>query len=189
VFIGDLVDLHTISFHPTHTAAPGVEKEYELAKKGVAKWYKSFPKATVCVGNHDARIKRRAAHVNIPEGMIKDNKDIWETPRWEWVDDITIDDVYYMHGDGCGAGKYPAANNAQQMAMSVVMGHYHRTAGCLWMGSPKQRWFGLDTGCGLDDKAYAFKYAEKVKKRSIIAAGVVIDGVGYSEPMKLEKSY
>ena len=187
VFIGDLTDLHSISFHQTEPTAPGVKREYELTLAGVEKWHESFPNAIAIKGNHDARIVRKAKTVNIPDFMLKSYNDIWETPTWNWVDSTIIDDVYYMHGDGCGGGMYPATNNARKMAMSVVMGHFHKVAGCQWMGSPFQRWFGLDTGCGLDDKAYAFKYAEKIKQRSIIAAGVVIDGVGYSEPMKLEK--
>ena len=187
VFIGDIADWHAISFHSKHPEGPGPLDEYKLAKKSIQKWYKAFPDADVLIGNHDERLTRKAEASDIPAEFLRSYSDIWETPNWRWQHDVIIDDVYYMHGDGAGGGLHPAANNAKQMSMSVVCGHFHRTAGVQWMGNPKQRWFGLDTGCGIDDTKYAFAYGKKLKKRSIIAAGVIIDGIGYSEPMPLEK--
>jgi metallophosphoesterase superfamily enzyme len=187
VFIGDVVDWHGISFHARHPDGPGTVDEYNLAKDVIAEWYEAFPEATIILGNHDERITRKAEAAEIPSRFIRSYSDIWETPEWNWTQDTIIDDVYYMHGDGAGGGNSPAALNARQMAMSVVCGHFHRVAGVQWMGSPRQRWFGLDTGCGIDDTKYAFAYGRKLRKRPIIAAGVIIDGVGYSEPMPLEK--
>ena len=117
VFLGDLVDWHGISFHTKHPEAPGIVEEYELALKGVQKWYEAFPEAIVCRGNHDERIIRLAESVDIPEEFLKDHATIWETPNWEWVFDTVIDDVYYFHGTGC-AGLHPAFNIMRQMSIA-----------------------------------------------------------------------
>ena len=186
VSLGDIVDWHGISFHAGNTAAPGVTDEYELAYEGIQEWHEAFPEMTVCIGNHDERIIRLAESVSIPSKFIRDYKDIWDTPKWDWVYDKIIDDVYHFHGTGHG-GMHPAYNVARQMGMSVVMGHIHSTAGIKWLVSPNKRWFGMDTGCGVDDEAYAFAYGKHMKKKSVLGCGVVLDGIPYYEIMPIEK--
>lgn len=180
VFIGDLADWHAISFHAHHPDAPGPKDEYELALSGIKKWCRAFPEAHVCIGNHDERLIRLAETVNIPAKFLRDYRDIWDTPRWKWVNDVTLDDVYYFHGTGCG-GVHPAFNAVQKHLMSVVMGHIHSAAGIKWRANPTRRVFGMDTGCGIDDRAVAFAYGHKNIIRSILSAGVVIDGIPYHE--------
>jgi len=186
VFIGDIVDFHAISFHQREPNAPGPLKEYELALERVARWYEAFPEATVCLGNHDLRVLRRARSVDIPDVFIKSHAEVWKTPEWVWVDSTIVDNVYYYHGDGQG-GKYPASNAVGKMLMSCVLGHNHTASGTKFFANPLQRIFACDTGCGIDDKAIAFAYAGNTKQRSILSAAVVIDGVPYVEPMPCGK--
>jgi len=180
VFIGDVVDLQAISFHAHHPECPGPADEYTLAKAGVSKWHAAFPEARVCIGNHDQRPLRLAQEVGIPARFLREYADIWGTPGWDWQDDHIVDDVYYFHGTGNG-GEHPAYNAAKKMLMSTVMGHIHTAGGVKWMVSPTRRIFGMDTGCGIDDRAFAFAYGKHTKRRSVISAGVVIDGVPYHE--------
>jgi metallophosphoesterase superfamily enzyme len=184
IIMGDICDSHGISFHTKSPEAPGVIAEFEQTLAGIQKWYKAFPNAIVTIGNHDERLVRLAASVNIPERFLRSYSDIWETPNWKWVYDTIIDNVYYFHGVGF-SGAYPAFNAARQMGMSVVMGHTHSNAGIKWYVNPERRWFGMDVGCGIDDKKYAFDYSKHVKKRSILACGAVIDGHPYQELMPL----
>ena len=185
VFIGDVVDWHAISFHAQHPEAPSSGNEYQLALDGVQKWRKAFPVADVCIGNHDERVIRLAETVNIPARFIRNYSDIWETPNWNWTFDTIIDGVYYFHGVGYG-GLHPAFNAARQMSMSVVMGHIHSTAGVKYLANPNKLWFGMDTGCGIDDKQFAFAYGKHTKKRSILGCGVVLEGTyAIWEPMVL----
>ena len=185
VFIGDVVDWHGISFHANNPEAPGVVSEYQLAKDCISQWYKDFPNAIVTIGNHDARIVRLAESVNIPAKFLRDYKELWGTPNWEWVDDTIIDNVYYFHGTGYG-GLHPSFNAARHLGMSCVLGHIHSVAGVKWCVSPEKRWFGMDVGCGVDDKAYAFAYGKHLKRKSVISCGVVLNGVPYHEMMPLE---
>lgn len=178
VCIGDIVDWHAISFHTRHPEAPGPKDEYELAKECVAKWCDAFPKAVVTIGNHDERVVRVAEDAGIPEAFIRRYEDMWETPGWQWATEFIIDDVYYFHGTGTG-GLHPAYNSMKKMLMSVVQGHIHSAAGIKWAANPQKRIFGMDVGCGIDDRAYAFAYGKNQKVRSILGAGVVIDGVPF----------
>ena len=176
VFIGDIVDWTSVSFHAHNPECPGPMDEYILAFKEVQKWYRAFPNATVTIGNHDARPKRLAESVNIPAKMLRDYNEQWKTPGWKWVYHTIIDNVYYHHGHGKCGGINPAFNTAKELGMSVVLGHNHSRGGIKWHVSPLRRWFGLDVGCGVDDSAYAFAYAKEQTRRSVLSCGVVIGG-------------
>lgn len=172
VFIGDIVDHHGISFWTKHPAALGPQDEYEASLVGVQRWYARFPEAYVTIGNHDDRPIRMAEKAGVPGAYLKDYATTWETPGWKWVDEVVLDDVYYTHGTG-RSGMYPAANLARDMTMSCCMGHVHSTGGIKWFANPLKRWFGMDVGCLVDDRLYAFAYAKPVKKKSVLGCGVV----------------
>lgn len=184
LFIGDIVDWHAVSFHAHHPEAPGPKDEFEQAFAGVQRWVNAFPDAKVCIGNHDERLIRLAEDNNIPAKFLRDYQDIWETPGWDWKTEHTVDDIYYFHGTGMG-GMHPAFNAVKKMLMSVVMGHCHSAGGVKWAANPNRRVFGMDTGCGVDDKQVAFAYGRHMKTRSILSAGVVLDGVPYHEIMPI----
>lgn len=182
VMIGDVVDWHAISFHAAHPDCPGPKDEYALAYESIQKWHTVFPKARVCIGNHDERVIRLAESVNIPAKFLRDYNEVWGTPKWEWAYDFQIDDTYYFHGTG-NAGEHPAFNVMRKMCMSTVMGHIHTAAGVKWQANPNRRLFSMDTGCGIDDRAIAFAYGRHMKRRSMLGCGVVLDGVPYHEIM------
>jgi predicted phosphodiesterase len=186
VFLGDVVDLHSISFHPKRPDMPNASAEYELAKKAVSQWRKAFPKAVVCIGNHDARPLRLAETVSIPEEMLKSFAEIWDTKHWKWDWEFVIDDVCYIHGTGCG-GEHPAYNKMKSTGLSYVMGHTHSAAGIKWLASPKSRMFGMDVSTGIDDRSMAFAYGQFARRRSIVGCGVVLNGVPYYEIMPIGK--
>lgn len=177
IFIGDIADNHAISFHAHHPEMPGPKKENELAREAIHKWNKAFPKADVVLGNHDRRIVRLAESVNIPAKWIRNYKDGWNTPNWNWVDEVVYDEVYYIHGDGAGTSLYPAYNLVRKMGMSCCLGHHHSAGGIKWLVNPLRRMFGLDTGCLIDDKTMAFAYNKRAKIRSVLSIAVVIDGI------------
>lgn len=177
VFIGDVTDWHSISFHAKHPEMPGPKDEFELAYKCLQKWHKAFPKAIICLGNHDRRIERLAETVNIPKKFIRGYSDIWKTKGWDWVDDVVIDDVLYNHGEGSGSSMYPAYNRVRRMGMSCVLGHHHKAGGVKWMVNPLRRMFGMDTGALIDDKTMAFAYNKFSVERSVLSACVVLDGI------------
>ena len=180
VLIGDVPDFQAISFHAHNPDLPGPKDEFELAHRGIQKWYRAFPEAVVTIGNHDRRVIRLAESVNIPARFIRGYAEVWETPKWAWVEEKIIDDVHFSHGEGC-SGEHPAYNQMQKMLMSAVIGHVHTAGGVAWLANPQKRIFGMNTGCGIDERSLAFAYGKHFKRRAIIGAGVVIDGVPYHE--------
>ena len=184
VFAGDVIDMHNVSRFEPEADAPGPRDEADMAAEAVARWHKAFPIAKVCIGNHDSRVTKAAQNSKVPgTRFIRTYNEAWGTKGWTWKYSFDIEGVYYFHGDGY-TGLHPAYNAAKQMAMSVVMGHSHTSGGVKWMANPRKQWFGMDTGCGIDDTRYAFYYAKQMKKRPIISCGVVIDGYPYHEIMR-----
>ena len=175
VIIGDICDHHAISFHAANPMCPGPDDEYILTKQKMKLWHKDFPRAIVTIGNHDMRVLRLAESVNIPPQYLRDFNTVWKTKTWKWVEDIKIDDVFYFHGIGRG-GLHPAYNAMKDNLMSTVMGHCHSVAGVQWKANPDKRIFGMDTGCGIDVKAWQFAYGKHMARRPILAAGVVLNG-------------
>ncbi len=185
-FIGDIVDHHAISFHSKNPNCPSAADEYAQVCIDLQQWYDTFPEAIVIEGNHDCRPARLAQEACIPELYLKPYNEVWNTPGWEWVFDAIIDHVYYFHGVG-SSGKTPALNKTATMHLPVVMGHVHSVAGVHWGCGPEARWFGMDTGCLIDRKAWQFYYGKHMAKKPMLGCGVVIDGIPYWEVMPLEK--
>lgn len=176
IHIGDFLDYTAISFHAKNPEMPGPEDEAELAYDAMRPWVRAFPKLTVTWGNHDLRVLRLAADAGIPKRFIREFADAWDTPGWTWLNDIVVDDVFYTHGTGCG-GEHPAFNLMKKALMSCCIGHVHHAAGIKWRANPTRRIFGMDVGTGVDDRAMAFAYAKDNPIRSMLSAGVVLDGV------------
>lgn len=182
VFIGDIVDHHGISFHAKNPDCPGPKEEHALTLMGIHKWRNAFPDAEVMIGNHDERVHRLASTLGITKAYLRDYADVWDTPNWNWKFSTIIDDVFYFHGTGC-SGVRPAFNRAMQSSMSVVMGHVHSVGGVSWMAGPNSRYFGMDTGCGVDVHAEAMAYGKHFARKPILSAGVVLDGFPFHEIM------
>ena len=182
IHIGDIVDWHAISFHAKHPELPGPSDEYKLARNCVQKWYRTFPKMQVCIGNHDRRPTRLAENAAIPEFFLRDYNEIWGTPGWTWDYEYIIDGVSYYHGEGCG-GIHPAYTRARSSSISVVIGHVHHAAGVKWVADQTARRFGMDVGTGIDIDKLQFAYGKHFQYRPILSAGVVIDGIPYHEVM------
>lgn len=176
VILGDICDHQAVSFHAANPMCPGPNDEYLLTKAEIHKWYKAFPNAIVTLGNHDLRVARLAESVNIPARYLRPHSEMWETPNWQWVEDVVIDDVYYFHGTG-RSGSHPAFNAMKDFLMSVVMGHCHSASGVKWAANPGRRTFGLDVGCGIDVDAWQFAYGKHMRSRPILSAAVILDGI------------
>jgi len=183
VFAGDVVDLHAMSYHETDPDGMSAGDELKEAKKMIKPWYKAFPKAHVTIGNHDHLLDRKAKTFGIPKAMIRSLGEIYDTPGWKWVSEVEIDDILFFHGKGFG--KNAALNSALAERRSIAMGHAHSFAGVQYSTSTKDRIFGLNSGCLIDIKAYAFAYGKAFSVRPVIGSSVIIDGLPIFIPMNL----
>jgi predicted phosphodiesterase len=175
VFAGDIIDHHAMSYHESDPDGLSAGNELREAQRMVKPWYKAFPKATVTIGNHDALPMRKAITFGIPKAMLRSLAEVYETLGWDWVLEKTIDGVSYIHGKGYG--KNAALNTCILEQKSIAQGHAHSYAGVQFFTSTDRRIFGLNSGCGIDLKSYAFAYNKNFSVRPILGCGVVIEGV------------
>lgn len=162
IFIGDIIDNHYSSYHETFVDGMSGGQELDVAIKKLSKWYKTFPKATVLIGNHDRMVMRKAQTSAIPKKWIKDYKEVLEVPQWEFVDRYVVGKVQYIHGE---AGT--ASTKCRADLMSTVQGHLHTQAYTQWYVGANYKIFGSQVGCGIDHDAYAMAYAKRGKKPAI----------------------
>lgn len=183
VHIGDVVDEHAVS--PSHLALPdaaGTREELQESREIVAEWYGSFPRALVCIGNHDDRPYRAARAVRICEDRMRTFNEVWSTPRWTWDWGYVIDGIYFTHRTN-NSGQSPAFNAMRERAMPVVLGHHHSCSGVKTLVNPERRLFGVDVGAGCDDRALAFRYFQHSQKRSVMSCATIINGMPHVHVM------
>ncbi len=169
IFIGDILDNHAFSYHEPDPDGMSAGLELKKSIEKVAEWYKAFPDADVCIGNHDLMASRKAMTGGIPAAWIKTYNDVLGTPNWNWVDSVVYDNVLYEH---YGQAQTKAKNNL----MSSVCGHIHTEAYCKWFVGKRFRIFGMQVGCGVDSSTYAAAYAKNFKKQAIGCSVVLNNG-------------
>lgn len=174
VFIGDIIDNHFSSYHETIPDGKSAGDELDDAINKLAPWREAFPNAKVCIGNHDAIIHRKAITAGISKRWIKEYNEVLGCPNWDFDMQHEISGVLYTHGTG-SSGNQAAITRALNMRQSVVQGHIHTVAGVQYNASNKDLLFGLQVGCGVDDKSYAMAYASTNIKKSILGCGLVLN--------------
>ena len=171
VFIGDVIDNHYSSYHETNADGMGGGDELDLAIDRIARWYRAFPKADVTIGNHDRIIARKAQTSSIPKRWVRDYSEVLNTPNWNFIERVVIDDVQYIHGEGG-----TARTKCRADMMNTVQGHLHTQAYCEHYVGQKFRVFGLQTGCGINHESYAMAYAKYGKKPAVGCAVILNNG-------------
>lgn len=166
VFIGDIIDSHYSSFYNTDPDGLSAKDELNVSIKKLRKWHKAFPNATVIIGNHDRIVYRKAFASGISSHWIKEYKDVLEVPTWNFKTDETIDNVYYVHGEGS-----TAFTKAKTLFRSVVAGHTHTKCYIEYINNV----FGMQVGCGIDKDAYSMAYARNFAPPQL-ACAVVLEG-------------
>jgi len=175
VHIGDLVDNSSISYHEHCPDGWSPKDEMKKAKTHLKKWFRIFPRILLCRGNHDNLVSRKGRTAGLPEEVFQPFRKIWDLPKG-WKDDFTheIYSVRFVHGTGY-AGKYSHVQAAYDNRQSTVMGHTHSSGGVEYIANNKDCVFGMNVGCGINRKRYAFAYGKDFKRKPIIGCGVVTD--------------
>lgn len=186
VHIGDELDKHALSNWAKAPDSMGAMQEYEAGMEFMKKLYKLFPNVLVCESNHTSRPYRKASDAGIPSVYLKEYREWMQAPKtWRWEYRHEIDGVLYLHGMGY-SGKNGALDAAVINGQSVVMGHLHSFGGVQHVANESQRIFGMNVGCLIDTKAYAFRYGRDFRNKPTIGCGVVIEGHnGIFIPMNL----
>jgi len=178
LFTGDLVDNHASGYHETDPDGHSAGQELEFARDKILEWEKVFPKAKVCIGNHDLLPARKAFTAGLSNHWIKSIKEVLEV-AWEFGEEFEIDGILYIHGTAC-----KAHTRAQNELVSIVQGHYHSESYIRYFVGLERKIFAMQIGCGVDRRAYAMAYGKHFRKQHI-NCGVVIDGLPILEYMIL----
>ena len=187
VFIGDIVDNHAISYHESDPDGFSAGDEVTISRKKLKRWYKAYPEAIVTIGNHDKLPERKLFTLGLPKAILKDYNEIWGVPKWDFVAEVDIEEVRYLHGVGA-SGVSGARNLALKSRQSVVMGHSHSFGGVQYIAGKKDIIFGMNVGCGIDIEAYAMAYGKPFPLKPTLGCGIVVDGVkGLFIPMEFPK--
>ncbi len=169
IFIGDVIDNHYSSFHDADPDGMGALAELEAAIERLARWYKAFPDAEVCIGNHDRIVVLKGFDTGLSKRWFKGLAEVLNVPRWNFQESFVYDGVEYIHGEG-GTARLRCMKEGR----SVVQGHRH-TEGYVHIHPQRGgHVFGIQVGTGLDSKSYAAQYARNFPS-SVIACAVVLN--------------
>lgn len=169
IFIGDLVDNHFSSYHETDPDGYSAGHELDLAIDNIQQWYYTFPEAVVIIGNHDRLVHRKAFSSGLSKRWIKDYSDVLQTPNWNFVENYNLYGINFNHGEGG-----TARNRAKNELESQVQGHLHTQLYSEFLVGANYIIFGMQVGCGVDNKNYAMAYGKNFKKPAL-GCGVVLN--------------
>jgi len=175
VHIGDLVDNHAISYHEHDPDGRSPADEMSEVDIHLKRWFSAFPELHLCRGNHDRLIDRKAKTFGLPSRAFKSFREVWNFPLG-WQDDFSWEfyGVRFMHGTGL-SGERAHIKAAENNRQSTVIGHTHSTLAGNYLVSEKDRIFGMNVGCGIDRKTYAFAYGKDLLKKPALGCGVITD--------------
>jgi len=169
IFIGDIIDNHYSSYHESDPDGYSAGEELDRATDMIKDWYRTFPVATVIIGNHDRLVYRKAFTAGVSKRWIREYKDVLDTPNWSFVENIMINNVNYNHGEGG-----TAMNRIKTELQSQAQGHLHTELYVKFLVGANFIVWGMQVGCGVDIKSYAMAYGKNYKK-SAIGCGVVLN--------------
>lgn len=169
IFIGDIIDNHASSFHPSDPDGYSAKSELDIAINKLKEWYRLFPEATVILGNHDRMAMRKAFASGLASKWVKGYGEVLGTPNWEFTDSITIDNVMYIHGEGAEAN-----TEVSKRFISIVQGHRHNLGYVNFTQNQSGNYFAVQVGTGIDESKYAFAYGKNTII-PILSCAVILD--------------
>lgn len=190
--IGDEIDGHSISFHnkdPDIQFSPSSELEScidTLHMKGGL--HELFPKLILLDSNHGSLYARRTkVFAGLPLRVLKELKDIYETPKWTWHDEVYLKtrqgNIYVCHGRSGVIGKL-----AGSLGCSTIQGHYHGKFGITYYSNGSESRFCCYTGCLIDEKNLAFNYGRLSIAKPLLGSVLITeDGTPLLLKMTLDK--
>ncbi len=173
IHIGDLIDSHATSRHPSVPDAYSAGDELRYTVNKLKRWYAAFPNMKVCIGNHDIRAYKIAADNNLASKWMKGFADVLEVPGWEFNEQYEINGIIYTHGTGT-SGQNTAHMRALNIGQSVVIGHLHTESSIIHHRLANETIFGMIVGCGVDEKSYGMNYAKNFPRKSVTSCGIVL---------------
>ena len=192
--IGDEVDGNQISMHdkdPDVLFSPSSELEAcieTIHMKGGL--HELFPKLTILDSNHGSLVYRRAKKGGLPVHYLRELKDVYQTPKWNWTDEVYLKtgkgDIYVCHGRSSVSGKLVGSLGD---IYGTVQGHFHGKHSITFYNGGNKNRFCAYTGCLIDEKNLAFNYGRLSVAKPILGSVLITeDGTPLLLTMTLDKN-
>jgi len=186
--IGDELDFHAMSFHPSDSSLYSAGDELKKGREALWKIEELYPKVDVMESNHGSMAYRKAMVSGIPKEMLRPYSDILDLKKWTWHQDLTItlpdkQPCYFHHGKS--ANSFLALRD---IGMNFVQGHFHEKYNIHYHGSAERLKWCIATGCLVDDNSLAMAYNNVNLKRPIIGVSMIIDSQPRLLPMVLKSN-
>jgi hypothetical protein len=173
---GDELDNCSISDYATDPDGMSPGDEFKAAMESIKPWYKAIPVMDILESNHGLRPFKLAKKAGLPKVWLQAYRGAMQSPPgWKWQSRLIRNNYLSIHGEPHN-GQMASITAAKMNRMSTVIGHVHSFGGVLYSRNFKDEIFGLNVGCGIDEKAYAFHYAKELPQRATLGMGIVIDG-------------
>lgn len=173
VCCGDVVDNHSVSFFKPETSAYSAAVERKKALNCVKELYQIFPDQIVLLGNHCRLPERKLKEIGLGPEYLKSYNELFEVPdSWDFTMTVEIGGVFFNHK--LPTGPSGALNAAIRKRQSFVGGHTHSSGGIQYHSNSNSQIFGLNLGCLVDEKKYAFSYARESLNRPTLGAGLIL---------------
>ena len=174
VFLGDIFDFAGFSMHVKNPDAPSSGDEIHAATAAVKPWAEAFPVAKICWGNHSLRLHKRMQESGVPRAMVPSLNDTLGLPdTWDWQFHHIIDGVRYLHGNT--SGEYAHLRMAKSYMQPIVHAHTHSSGAVQFMSTDNSLVYGMNCGCLIDTKSFAFEYARDFARRPVVGTGVILN--------------
>lgn len=182
---GDLVDGAAIKYHEINPELPSAGDELIQVRSYLKQLYKRFPSLIIIRGNHDILSERKAITAGIPSQYMKALPDVWQTPKWQMYDNLTLtlpngEKVFVTHGmmrNGLSLTK--------MYGVSTVQFHYHLVSGINYIATPEHLLWSMQCGCLVDNRSLAMAYMKNIAGKPVISTGLIINSKPIIETMDL----
>lgn len=187
--VGDELDNHGISFHPTDVDLFSAGHELSVSIEKLSHLNKLFPKMYILESNHGSLAVRRAKSDGIPLMYHKELSEVYNTPKWEWHHDIVLKTAHKYPTYLCHGKQSKYNGLSKEMGMNAIQGHFHGKAEITWSLTPTMWRYNMFTGCLIDHKSMAFHYGKNHIPKPILSVGFISrDGMPHLIFMSLDKN-
>lgn len=171
IYIWDIIDFASISYHEKTPEELNPQWEIAQARLVLQDWYKTFPKAYVCLGNHDMLPYRQAKTAWLLREFIQTPHSIfWAPSLYEFIDEIEICWVVYTHWT-----KWDAFTKCVKEWINLVQWHLHTKAGVQYHNNRQWNLFWMQVATWVDYKKKAFDYARCFASQPVVWCWVVVE--------------
>ncbi len=180
VHTGDLTDSYNFSRFAKDIASETVSTELKKMRKFTQQLGALFPKLEIVKSNHDVRLWQVARIGGIPRECVIPWSKLIGSEEFDW----TLHDDYMFTVDA-DRSKWQVSHHktgtalttSQKLGRNIVLGHNHTRQGAYrWSPEKGRALWGVDTGCLIDSKTYAFHYAKANALQQVNGCVLIEDG-------------